>query len=223
MPLVTKKKLLKLFHNAGLGETYGMTEAGTVSSLNPRFALTKMASVGKAAVNTEIRLVNNENKDVSVGEIGEILAKGPTVMAGYYKDQKATLRAIRDDWLHTGDFGRLDEDGFLYIVDRKKDMIITGGENVYPREIEEVLYRHPKILEAAVIGLPDPLWGEKIHAIVALKDDANLTEQEVLDYTRENLSSFKKPKSIRFVNRLPRSPTGKVLKYVLREQEKGSS
>ena len=222
MPLETKKKLLNLFHNAGIGETYGMTEAGTVSSLNPKFALTKMASVGKAAVNTEIRLVNNERKDVLVGEVGEILVRGPSVMAGYYKDHEATSRAIRDGWLHTGDFGRLDGDGFLFIVDRKKDMIITGGENVYPREIEEVLYGHPKILEAAVIGLPDPAWGEKIHAVIAVKDGELLDEQEVINYTKENLSSFKKPKSIRFVDRLPRSPTGKVLKYVIREQEKSS-
>ncbi|MGD8292155.1 MAG: AMP-binding protein [Desulfobacterales bacterium] len=146
------------------------------------------------------------------------------VMELIEKDQKATSHAITtDDWLHTGDCGRLDEDDFLYIVDRKKDMIITGGENVYPREIEEVLYRHPKILEAAVIGLPDPVWGEKIHAVVALKDGELLNEQEVINYTRENLSSFKKPKSIRFVDRLPRSSTGKVLKYVIREQEKDSS
>jgi fatty-acyl-CoA synthase len=146
------------------------------------------------------------------------------VMELIEKDQKATSHAITTgDWLHTGDCGRLDEDDFLYIVDRKKDMIITGGENVYPREIEEVLYRHPKILEAAVIGLPDPVWGEKIHAVVALKDGELLNEQEVINYTRENLSSFKKPKSIRFVDRLPRSSTGKVLKYVIREQEKDSS
>jgi acyl-CoA synthetase (AMP-forming)/AMP-acid ligase II len=222
MPLETKKKLLKLFFNAGLGETYGMTEAGTVSILNPKFALTKMASVGKTTVNSEIRLINSENKDVSAGEVGEILVRGPCVMAGYYKDHEATSHAIRDGWLHTGDFGRLDGDGFLYIVDRKKDMIITGGENVYPREIEEVLYRHPKILEAAVIGLPDPMWGEKIHAVVALKDGESLTEQEVINYAKENLSSFKKLKSIGFVDRLPRSPTGKVLKYVLRKREKSS-
>ena len=222
MPLETKKKLLKLFLNAGLGETYGMTEAGTVSTLNPKFALTKMASVGKTTVNSEIRLINSENKDVSAGEVGEILVRGPCVMAGYYKDHEATSHAIRDGWLHTGDFGRLDGDGFLYIVDRKKDMIITGGENVYPREIEEVLYRHPKILEAAVIGLPDPMWGEKIHAVVALKDGESLTEQEVINYAKENLSSFKKPKSIGFVDRLPRSPTVKVLKYVLRKREKRS-
>jgi acyl-CoA synthetase (AMP-forming)/AMP-acid ligase II len=199
-----------------------MTEAGTVSSLNPKFALTKMASVGKAAVNTEMRLVNEDDKDVTVGEVGEILVRGPTVMTGYYKDQEATSHAIRDGWMHTGDFGRLDEDGFLYIVDRKKDMIITGGENVYPREIEEVLYRHPKILEAAVIGLPDPVWGEKVHAVIAVKDGELLNEQDVINYTKENLSSFKKPKSIRFVDRLPRSPTGKVLKYVIREREKDS-
>ena len=134
MPLETKKKLLTLFKNAGLGETYGMTEtAATISILNPRFTLTKLASVGNGAVNVEIRLVNSENIDVSFGEVGEILVRGPNVMVGYYNDQEETSQAIRGGWLHTGDFGRLDENGFLYIVDRKTDMIITGGENVYPR------------------------------------------------------------------------------------------
>jgi fatty-acyl-CoA synthase len=172
-------------------------------------------------VNVELRLVDDKGNDVSTGEVGEILTRGPNIMVGYYKDAEATAETLRGGWLHTGDLGRLDEEGFLYIVDRKKDMIITGGENVYPREIEEVLYGHPKILEAAVIGLPDPDWGERIHAVVALKEGESLSEQEVVDHCKSYIASFKKPKSVEFVDRLPRSPAGKVLKRVLRKRRLG--
>jgi acyl-CoA synthetase (AMP-forming)/AMP-acid ligase II len=223
MPLETKKKLLKHFPNAALGETYGMTEtAATITNLHPKYVLTKMASVGKPFVNMEIRLVDDKGNDVPVGEVGEILARGPNIMVGYYKDPEATAETLRGGWLHTGDLGRVDEEGFLYIVDRKKDMIITGGENVYPREIEEVLYGHPKILEAAVIGLPDPDWGERIHAVVALKEGESLSEQEVIEYCKSSMASFKKPKSVEFVDRLPRSPAGKVLKRILRKRWLGA-
>jgi acyl-CoA synthetase (AMP-forming)/AMP-acid ligase II len=219
MPLETKRRLLELFPNAGLGETYGMTEsAATITTLSPRFVLTKMSSVGKPFTNVETRLADEEGRDVVRGGVGEVLARGPNIMVGYYKDPEATAKTLDGGWLHTGDLGRLDEDGFLYIVDRKKDMIITGGENIFPREIEEVLYAHPKILEASVIGLPDPRWGEKVHAVVALKEGQTMTEQEVIDYTRGYIASFKKPKSVEFVDRLPRSAAGKVLKRVLRDR-----
>jgi fatty-acyl-CoA synthase len=220
MPLETKRRLLELFPNAGLGETYGMTEsAATITTLNPRFVLTKMASVGKPFMNVETRLVDDDGKDVPRGSVGEVLARGPNIMAGYYKDPDATARTLEGNWLHTGDLGRLDDEGFLYIVDRKKDMIITGGENIFPREIEEVLYAHPKILEAAVIGLPDPEWGERVHAVVVLKQGETMTEEEVTEYAREHVASFKKPKSVEFVERLPRSAAGKVLKRVLRDRK----
>ena len=219
MPLETKKKLLALFPNAGLGETYGMTEtSATITTLNPKEVLTKMASVGKPFVNVEIRLVDDKDRDVAVGQVGEILARGPSITSGYYRDPEATSQTLKAGWLHTGDLGRLDEEGFLYIVDRQKDMIITGGENIYPREVEEVLYAHPKILEAAVIGLPDPTWGERIHAVVVLKEGESLAEQEVIDYCKAHIASFKKPKSVEFVDRLPRSPAGKVLKRLLKER-----
>jgi fatty-acyl-CoA synthase len=218
MPVETKRQLLKVFPNASLGETYGMTEsAATITTLKPQYVLERMASVGKPFVNVETRIVDGDGRDVPRGEVGEILVRGPNIMAGYYKDSKATAETLRDGWLHTGDLGREDGEGFLYIVDRKKDMIITGGENVFPREIEEVLYAHPKILEAAVIGLPDPQWGEKIHAVVALKEGEKMTAQEVIDATRDRVASFKKPKSVEFVDRLPRSPAGKVLKRLLRD------
>lgn len=218
MPLETKKSLLKLFPNAALGETYGMTESSaTITTLDPKDVLRKMASVGRPFVNTEIRLVDEGGRDVAVGQVGEILARGPNIMEGYFKEPEATAEALKGGWLYTGDLGKMDQEGFLYIVDRKKDMIITGGENIYPREIEEVLYAHPKILEAAVIGLPDPDWGEKVHAVVALKEGERLTEEEVIDYCKEHIASFKKPRSVGFVEKLPRSPAGKVLKRLLRE------
>ncbi len=219
MPLETKKGLLRLFPNAALGETYGMTEsAATITTLKPEYVLDRMSSVGRPFANVEIRLVDDHDHDVATGEVGEILARGPNIMAGYYREPEATAETLKGGWLHTGDLGRLDKEGFLYIVDRKKDMIITGGENIFPREIEEVLYTHPKILEAAVIGLPDTDWGEKVHAVVAPKEGETLTAQEVIDYCKTHIASFKKPKSVEFVDKLPRSPAGKVLKRILREK-----
>ncbi len=138
-------------------------------------------------------------------------------MKGYYKDRRATQEALKGGWLHTGDLARRDEEGFIYIVDRKKDMIISGGENIYPREIEEVLYHHPKIQEAAVVGVPDPFWGESVKAFVVLKKGEKMEKEEVLDYCKKHLASYKKPKLVEFVEALPRNPAGKVLKNLLRK------
>jgi acyl-CoA synthetase (AMP-forming)/AMP-acid ligase II len=219
MPMETKKRLIEVFPNAKIGESYGMTEStATITTCKPEDVERKFSSVGKPFTNVEIRLVDENGNDVPKGEVGEILFRGPTMMKGYYKDPEATSEAIRGGWLHTGDLGRLDDEGFLYIVDRKKDMIISGGENIYPREIEEVLYQHPKVLEAAVIGLPDPIWGEKVHAIVVPKEGELLTEEEIINFCKDRIASFKKPKSVSFVERLPRNPAGKVLKTVLRKQ-----
>jgi fatty-acyl-CoA synthase len=137
-------------------------------------------------------------------------------MKGYYKDPEGTAEALRGGWLHTGDIGRMDEEGFIYIVDRKKDMIISGGENIYPREIEELLYHHSKIREAAVVGIPDPLWGESVKAFVVLKSGMSMTEEEVIEYCKSHLASYKKPKVVVFADSLPRNPSGKVQKNLLR-------
>lgn len=221
LPLEIKKKLLSVFPHAGLGETYGMTESSaTITTLKPMHILDKMASVGQPFINVEVRLAGENGEDVSPGDTGEILARGPNIMVGYYKDPEATAETLKDGWLHTGDLGKMDQEGFLHIVGRKKDMIISGGENIFPSEIEEVLYRHPKILEAAVIGLPDPMWGESIHAVIVLKQGRGMTETEVIDFCKDHIASFKKPKSVEFVESLPRSPAGKVLKRVLREERK---
>jgi acyl-CoA synthetase (AMP-forming)/AMP-acid ligase II len=168
---------------------------------------------------TEVRIVDGEDRDVPIGEVGEILVKGPTVMKEYYKNPEETAQTLRGGWLHTGDLGKYDPDGFLYFVDRKKDMIKTGGLNVYSKEVEEVLARHPKIAEAAIIGVPDEKWGETIKAVVVVKEGQTLSESEVINFCRGQLASYKKPTSVAFLDTLPKTPFGgKILKRELRER-----
>jgi len=217
MPVETKYKLMGLFPHAKLGETYGMTETvATITTLDPRYVTEKRGCVGQAFTNMEIRVVDDAGQALPRGQVGEVVARGPNVMQGYFQNPAETAQALRDGWLHTGDLGRLDEEGFLYLVDRKKEMIISGGENIYPREVEEVLYTHPYISEAAVVGLADPIWGERVHAVVSVKAGRVLTEEEVIDFCAQRLAGFKKPKSVEFMARLPRSPAGKVLKRLLK-------
>jgi acyl-CoA synthetase (AMP-forming)/AMP-acid ligase II len=165
-----------------------------------------------------MRIVDDNDNEVPVGTVGEAVYRGPTVMQEYYKDPKATAEAMRGGWFHSGDLVRRDAEGYVYVVDRKKDMIISGGENVYPAEIEEVLYRHPKILECAVIGVFDEKWGESVKAVVVCKPGEKLTGEEVLEFCKRHLASYKKPRSVDFADTLPRNTVGKVLKRVLREQ-----
>jgi long-chain acyl-CoA synthetase len=179
-------------------------------------ALRKPGSIGKAFFLNEIRLVDEKDNEVSPGEVGEIVGRGPNVMNGYYKDPQATAEVLKGGWLHTGDLARQDEDGYLYLVGRKKDMIVSGGINIYPQEIEEALCAHPKILEAAVIGVADPVWGEAVKAIVVLKPGEELGERDIIDFCRERLAGYKKPRSAVIVGSLPKNPMGKVLKSELR-------
>ncbi|MDH4268285.1 MAG: long-chain-fatty-acid--CoA ligase [Deltaproteobacteria bacterium] len=218
LPDETKKKLLKLLPNAGgIYDVYGATEASpTVTALKAADSFRKTACVGPAVPFLEVRIVDSQDREVPRGEPGEIICRGPNVMKGYYKDPEGTAEALKGGWLHTGDIGRMDEEGFIYIVDRKKDMIISGGENIYPREIEELLYHHPKIREAAAVGIPDPLWGESVKAFVALKAGMIMSEEEVIEYCKAHLASYKKPKQVKFIDSLPRNPSGKVLKNILR-------
>ena len=162
------------------------------------------------------------DKDARTNEVGELVLRGPNVFAGYWGLPEATAEAFRGGWFHTGDLGRIDAEGFITLVDRKKDMIITGGENVYPIEVEQVLYRHPAVREVAVVGVPDVRWGETPVATVALQDGAEPTGEELIAYTRERLAHFKCPTRIEFVAELPRTATGKVLKTVLRQQHGGN-
>jgi acyl-CoA synthetase (AMP-forming)/AMP-acid ligase II len=200
-------------------DCFGQTETGAlVSMLRPSERERKVASVGRALPFIQIRVVDDEDRDVPIGEVGEAVYQGPNLMKEYYKNPEGTARAFRNGWFHSGDLVRQDEEGYVYVVDRKTDMIISGGENIYPAEVEDVLYRHPKILEAAVIGVYDEQWGEAVKAVVVPKTGETLTEEEVIEFCKEHLASYKKPKSVDFVDTLPRNPAMKVLKTVLREK-----
>jgi acyl-CoA synthetase (AMP-forming)/AMP-acid ligase II len=176
----------------------------------------RLASAGIARTDVEVKIFDAEDMELPPGEMGEIVTRSDLVMKGYWRNPEATRDTIRDGWLHTGDMGYIDESGYLFIMDRSKDMIITGGENVYPREIEEVLIKHPAVREVAVIGVPDAKWGEAIKAIVALKPGEAATENDLIAFCKDNIASYKKPKSVDFINELPKNNYGKILKRELR-------
>ena len=192
-------------------EGYGLSETSPVASFNRRGA-TRPGSIGFPIDGVEMRLVDSEGEDVPAGEVGEICIRGDNVMAGYWNRPDATAEAIVDGWFHSGDMARQDEDGYFFIVDRKKDLIIRGGYNVYPRELEEVLYEHPAVLEAAVIGLPHPTHGEEVGAAVALRPGTQATPEELRSYVKERVAAYKYPRHVWLVDTLPKGPTGKVLK-----------
>nr|WP_263326644.1 long-chain fatty acid--CoA ligase [Neobacillus sp. Marseille-Q6967] len=219
-PLELKKRLIKHFPNAGVFDTYGQTETSPgTTTLKPTDSLNKSGSVGLSFTNVEIRVVDEQMNDVAPGQVGEIIFRGPTVMKEYYKNPDATAEAFRGGWLHSGDLVVADEEGYISVVDRKKDMVISGGENIYPKEIEEVLYTHPDILDAAVIGVPDPKWGETIKAFIVLRNGKSLSKQDVINYCSDKIASYKKPRHVEFLDELPRNAAGKILKTVLREEE----
>ena len=217
--------LLHQWRDQGLNliQGYGMTETcGVITMMEPEDALPKAGSAGKPCLHLAMRLVRADGTDASPGEIGEIWVKGPSNTPGYWQRPEATAAAYTDGWLHTGDAAVVDEDGFYFIVDRWKDMYISGGENVYPAEVEDVLYQLPAIAEVAIIGVPDERWGEVGRAIIALKQDAVLEEMEIYRHCEANLAHYKHPRSIRFVQALPRNATGKVHKPTLRQQFGGA-
>jgi len=202
-------------------EGYGLSETSPVATTNPFGGVTKVGSVGLPVPDTDIKIVDliDGQKEMPMGESGEIIIKGPQVTSGYYKMPEETAIAIRDGWLYTGDIGKMDEDGYFYIVDRKKDMIIAGGYNIYPREIDEVLFEHPKILEACAVGIPDPYRGETVKAFVVLKPGETMTAEEVIKYCQEKLAKYKVPKMVEFMTSLPKSGVGKILRKELRAME----
>ena len=219
MPLSLKKRVLEIFPGLQLYDCFGQTEMSPVTTmLKSQDTLRKPTSVGKPIVGTEVRVVDDKGFDVPVGEVGEVVYRGPGMLLEYYNNPKATGEAIVDGWFHSGDLVRMDEEGFVYVVDRKKDMVISGGENVYPAEVEEVLYKHEKILEAAVIGIPSEKWGEGVHAVVVLKPGQEMNQEEVINFCAAHLAGYKKPRSVEFTEALPRNASGKVLKIRLREK-----
>ena len=207
---------------ARIVEGYGLSEASPVTHCNPVFGLRKQGSIGLPLPDMEARIVDIETgeKALPVGEAGELVVKGPQVMKGYWNKPQETEQALKGGWLHTGDIAKMDEDGFFYIVDRIKDMIKTVGENVYPREIEEVLFTHPKVKDAVVVGLPhEAFLGEKIKAYIVLKEGETATAEDIIQFCRGQLSKFKVPKEVEFRDQLPKTLVGKVLRRVLRDEE----
>ncbi len=202
-------------------EGYGLSETSPVATINPYGGKAKVGSIGLPIPDTDIKIVDlvEGTKEMPMGEPGEIIIKGPQVTSGYYKMPEETAATIRDGWLYTGDIGKMDEEGYFYIVDRKKDMIIAGGYNIYPREVDEVLFEHPKILEACAVGIPDPYRGETVKAFVVLKPGETMTGEEVIKYCAEKLAKYKVPKMVEFMSSLPKSGVGKVLRKELRAME----
>jgi long-chain acyl-CoA synthetase len=193
-------------------EGYGLSETSPVASFNHPDRERKAGSIGTPIEGVEMKVVDDDRNEVPQGEIGEILIKGHNVMKGYWRHSEATAEAIKDGWFATGDMARVDEDGYFFIVDRKKELIIRGGYNVYPREVEEVLYEHPAVREAAVVGVPHEELGEEVGAAVALKDGQSVEADELRDFVKEQLAAYKYPRKIWFVDELPKGPTGKILK-----------
>jgi len=213
--------LIKLYGARGIAfaQGYGLTETAPFATFVPvGDALRKVGSAGLPPFFTDVALVDDEGHEVATGERGEVVVRGPNVMKGYWNRPDATAEVIINGWFHTGDIGVRDEDGYFYIVDRKKDMIISGGENVYPAEVEDCLYGHPDIAEVAVIGVSDPKWGETVRAVVVAKPGTTPTEAEILDFTQGRLARYKQPRSVVLTDSLPRNPAGKVLKFELRER-----
>jgi fatty-acyl-CoA synthase len=216
------ESLIELYADRGISfcQGYGLTETAPFSSfLTPEWARDKLGSAGQPPIYSDTRIVDADNRELPPGERGEICLRGPNIMKGYWNRPDATAAAIdAEGWFHSGDIGYVDQDGFLFICDRLKDMVISGGENVYPAEVESVLYQHEAIAEVAVIGLPDEKWGEAVTAVAALNSGAGLTLDELRDFAESRLARYKLPLRLHLVDALPRNPAGKVLKYVLKEQ-----
>lgn len=227
IPVNRVKEAMAVF-GCELCQGFGMTEIGpcAVSVLSSEDHLgtdlpaweERLSSVGRNFTNVEAKIVDPDDEEAPIGAVGEVCVRGQNVMKGYWKRPEETSEALRGGWFHTGDLGRMDEDGYLYLVDRKKDMIISGAENIYSAEVENALNSHPAVLEVAVIGVPDEKWGEAVKAVVVLREGIKATEEELIEHCKQRLASYKKPKSIAFMECLPRNVMGKVLKTELREK-----
>jgi len=227
MPQEVLKKGMEVFGPI-FAQGFGQSESGpAISHLSkddhnvldkPAKEQKKLASAGRPDIGVQARIVGEKGDDLGPGEVGEIVVRSKQTMVEYWKKPKETKATLVNGWLHTGDMGYYDEEGYIYIADRKKDMIISGGENIYPREVEEVLYRHPAVLEAAVIGIPDEYWVEKVHAVVALKKGKEATVDEIKAFCKKHVAGYKTPKSIDFVDALPKNAAGKILKRELRDK-----
>jgi long-chain acyl-CoA synthetase len=216
VPAEVMKRFEETF-NCLVIEGYGLSESTCRSTFNPPDERRRPGSCGKP-IGNEMQVVDDDDKEVADGDLGEIVLRGENILKGYYRNPEATATAFRNGWFHTGDIGYRDKDGFFFIVDRKSDMIIRGGENIYPREIDEVLYQHPSVAAAATIGVPDQLYGEEVAAFVVLKEGGEATDEEIVSFCRSRLADYKCPKTIRIVSEIPKGPTGKLLKRELASQ-----
>jgi fatty-acyl-CoA synthase len=217
MPVAVLAELQSRLPQTRLWNAYGQTEIAPLATvLKPEDQLRKPGSAGRPALNVETRVVNEEGLDVQPGEVGEIVHRSPQLLSGYFNNDERTVEAFKEGWFHSGDLARIDAEGYLYIVDRKKDVIKTAGENVSSREVEEMIYRLPAVAEVAVVAAADPVWIEAVTAVVVIKDGAALSEQDVITHCRASLAGFKTPKRVLFVSSLPKSPSGKLLKRDLR-------
>ena len=218
-PVAQMEKMLEVLPDVIWVEQYGQSESGNLTVRPPEFCRAKMASAGRAFEDLEMAIFDAGDKPVAPGEIGELVTRGEHVMIGYYKNPEETAAVINGDgWIRTGDVGYIDEDGFLFLVDRSKDLIFSGGENIYPSEIENVLYSHAAVNECAVFGIPDDYWGELPAAHVVLEARQNVGEQELMDFCTERLARYKRPRMIRFVEALPKTAVGKIQKNMIREE-----
>lgn len=226
MPVELLKKAMKVI-GCDFIQGYGMTEASPLLTVlypeehhteGPEHLTRRLLSCGREIIGVEVRIVNEQGEEVKPGEVGEIIARGPNIMQGYWKKEAETEAVLKDGWYYSGDMGTVDEENYIFLVDRKKDMIISGGENIYSTEVENAIYAHPAVLEAAAIGVPDDKWGEAVRGIVVLKPGATATAEEIIQRCRELIAAYKVPKSIEFISELPKSGAGKILKRDLREK-----
>jgi long-chain acyl-CoA synthetase len=226
MPLEPLKEAMSKFR-CGFSQTYGATETFvTISILQPEDHVLegaaedfkRMSSAGREVAGVQVKIVDESGSEVKQGQVGEITVKGHNVMKGYWNQPEMTAQVLKNGWYYTGDMGRMDELAYIYIVDRKKDLIVSGGENIYPKEVENVLFTHPAVAEAAVFGVPDDTWGEAVKAVVVKKQGHEVSGQELIEFCRQRLASYKKPKDVEFAQELPRSSAGKVLKRELRDR-----
>jgi long-chain acyl-CoA synthetase len=218
MPIETFRRFEETF-NVKIIEGYGLTEGTVASSINPIEGKRKIGSIGKPFPGQEMRVLDDDDNELSPGEVGELCVRGGNVMKGYLRKPEANAETLRNGWLHTGDMAYVDEEGYFFIVDRKKEMIIRGGENIYPKEIDNLLYSHPKILEAGVVGVPDAIMGEEVKAYIVLKPQEHMTVDEVRNFCRQNLASFKVPRYVEFIDELPKNIIGKTLKKHLKQRD----
>jgi len=227
MPLEVLRQCTEAFGSIFM-HIYGLTEAagglvsyydigGYLSKGDPKEIRRRSYSCGQEGINVESRIINNEGDDVQPGEIGEIIVRGDCVMKGYWNLPAETSRTLKDGWLYTGDLATVDEDGYIFITDRKGFKIISGGENIYPKEVEDIIYQHPAVKEVVVIGVPDKRWGEAVKAVILLKEGAHATEDEIIQFSKERMAGYKRPKSVDFVSELPKSSVGKILKKEIKK------